>query len=160
MLSRTHLKVLNGNACKRLMERENNIDILLFGADKNPDSYGILALAYMGDAVMELFARDLVLHKSGEVKPGGLVRASKAYITCEAQSDAAERILPKLSESEAAVFKRGRNAKTHFSPNHGDIIQYRRATGLEALFGYLYVSGDIQRAKQLFLAAFLNENNT
>lgn len=131
-----------------------NGGLLLFGADKNPDSYGILTLAYIGDACMELLARDAVLHLSGEVKPGGLVRASKAYVTCEAQSDAAERILPLLSEKETAVFKRGRNAKTHFSPNHGDIIQYRRATGLEALFGYLYVSGQNERIKQLFSAAF------
>ena len=101
-----------------------NGGLLLFGADKNPDSYGVLTLAYIGDACMELLARDAVLHLSGEVKPGGLVRASKAYVTCEAQSDAAERILPLLSEKETAVFKRGRNAKTHFSPNHGDIIQY------------------------------------
>ena len=131
-----------------------NGGLLLFGADKNPDSYGVLTLAYIGDACMELLARDAVLHLSGEVKPGGLVRASKAYVTCEAQSDAAERILPLLSEKETAVFKRGRNAKTHFSPNHGDIIQYRRATGLEALFGYLYVSGQNERIKQLFSAAF------
>ena len=131
-----------------------NGGLLLFGADKNPDSYGVLTLAYIGDACMELLARDAVLHMSGEVKPGGLVRASKAYVTCEAQSDAAERILPLLSEKETAVFKRGRNAKTHFSPNHGDIIQYRRATGLEALFGYLYVSGQNERIKQLFSAAF------
>lgn len=131
-----------------------NGGLLLFGADKNPDSYGVLTLAYIGDACMELLARDVVLHLSGEVKPGGLVRASKAYVTCEAQSDAAERILPLLSEKETAVFKRGRNTKTHFSPNHGDIIQYRRATGLEALFGYLYVSGQNERIKQLFSAAF------
>lgn len=131
-----------------------NGGLLLFGADKNPDSYGVLTLAYIGDACMELLARDAVLHMSGEVKPGGLVRASKAYVTCEAQSDVAERILPLLSEKETAVFKRGRNAKTHFSPNHGDIIQYRRATGLEALFGYLYVSGQNERIKQLFSAAF------
>ena len=131
-----------------------NGGLLLFGADKNPDSYGVLTLAYIGDACMELLARDAVLHMSGEVKPGGLVRASKAYVTCEAQSDAAERILPLLSEKETAVFKRGRNAKTHFSPNHGDIIQFRRATGLEALFGYLYVSGQNERIKQFFSAAF------
>ncbi len=138
----------------RVSMEDSTNSLTLFGADKNPDAYGILALAYMGDAVFEMLTRDYVLHKSGEVKPGGLVRASKAYITCEAQSDAAERILPCLSEKELSVFKRGRNAKTHFSPNHGNIIQYRRATALEALFGYLYVSGNFERAKELFLAAF------
>lgn len=138
------------------MDEEKNLSdgTLLFGKDENPDKFGVLSLAYMGDAVMELFARDLVLHKSGETKPGGLVRASKAYVTCEAQSDGVERILPLLSETELSVFKRGRNTKTHFSPKHGELIQYRRATGLETLFGYLYVSGKAERAKLLFLAAF------
>lgn len=127
---------------------------------KNPDVFPILALAYMGDAVMELFARDYVLHFSGQVKPGALVRASKAIITCEAQSDAIERILDKLSEKEMSVFKRGRNAKTHFTPKHGELIQYRRATGFEALMGYLYVSGNILRAKELFTLAFSKEETT
>ena len=124
---------------------------------KNPDVFPILALAYMGDAVMELFARDYVLNFSGEVKPGALVRASKAIITCEAQSDGVERILEFLSEKEMSVFKRGRNAKTHFTPKHGELIQYRRATGFEALMGYLYVSGNILRAKELFTLAFVKE---
>ena len=127
---------------------------------KNPDVFPILALAYMGDAVMELFARDYVLNYSGEVKPGALVRASKAIITCEAQSDGVERILDKLTEKEMSVFKRGRNAKTHFTPKHGELIQYRRATGFEALMGYLYVSGDIKRAKELFTLAFVKEEST
>lgn len=134
-------------------ERKMQNDIAL-SESKNPDVFPILALAYMGDAVMELFARDYVLNFSGEVKPGALVRASKAIITCEAQSDGVERILPVLTEKEMSVFKRGRNAKTHFTPKHGELIQYRRATGFEALMGYLYISGDILRAKELFTIAF------
>ncbi len=136
-------------------ESVNRTQIGFFAENKNPDSFPILALAYMGDAVMELFARDYVLNFSGEVKPGALVRASKAIITCEAQSDGVERILDALSEKEMSVFKRGRNAKTHFTPKHGELIQYRRATGFEALMGYLYVSGNILRAKELFEMAFV-----
>ncbi|MBP3580346.1 MAG: ribonuclease III [Clostridia bacterium] len=134
-------------------ENKNNESLLLCES-KNPDVFPILALAYMGDAVMELFARDYVLNYSGEVKPGALVRASKAIITCEAQSDGIERILNELTEKEMSVFKRGRNAKTHFTPKHGELIQYRRATGFEALMGYLYISGNLNRAKELFLKAF------
>lgn len=137
-----------------MSENTNDFDIRLFGQEDRPDSYSVLALAYLGDAVIELFARDYVLHKSGEVKPGGLVRASKAVVTCEAQSDAVEKILGILTEKEMSVFKRGRNAKTHFSPKHGQLIQYRRATGFEALMGYLFVSGNVIRAKELFLKAF------
>lgn len=131
---------------------------ILFDNNRNPDEFPILALAYMGDAVMELFARDYVLNFSGEVKPASLVHASKAIITCEAQSDAVERILSHLTEKETAVFKRGRNAKTHHAPKHGELIQYKRATGFEALMGYLYVSGNVLRAKQLFELAFAEQN--
>ena len=131
---------------------DNNFQ--LFAADGFEKTCPVLSLAYIGDAVIELLAREYVLRKSGEVKPGGLVRASKAFVTCEAQSDAAQRIQEMLTDDELAVYKRGRNAKTHFSPNHGEIVQYRRATGLEALFGHLYVSGESDRAKELFAAAF------
>ena len=129
-------------------------NVLTKGSEREADTYGILALAYMGDAVMELFARDRVLHEGKETKPGGLVRETKAYITCEAQSDAVERILDVLTEKEMSVYKRGRNTKTHFAPKHGELIQYRRATGLEALMGHLYISGNIARAKELFDMAF------
>ena len=140
------------------MNNSIETDILAFGKERNPDEFPILALAYMGDAVMELFARDYVLNFSGEVKPAALVHASKAIITCEAQSDGVERILEHLTEKEMAVFKRGRNAKTQHTPKHGELIQYKRATGFEALMGYLYVSGNVLRAKQLFELAFAKEN--
>lgn len=133
-------------------------DILAFGKGRNPNEFPILALAYMGDAVMELFARDYVLNFSGEVRPASLVHASKAIITCEAQSDGVERILEHLTQEEMAVFKRGRNAKTQHTPKHGELIQYKRATGFEALMGYLYVSGNVLRAKELFELAFVSKN--
>ena len=125
---------------------------LLF--EHNTGEYPVLALAYMGDAVIEMFAREYVLKKSGKTKPGQLVCESKKFITCEAQSDALEKILPVLTEEETGVFKRGRNTKTHFSPKHGELIQYRRATGFETLMGHLFLKGDISRAKELFLAAY------
>ncbi len=115
--------------------------------------HGILQLAYLGDAVIELLTRSELL-ALGNYHSGVLVKMSKRFITCEAQSDAVERILPHLTEGETAVYKRGRNAKTHFSPNHGELIQYRRATGLEALFGHLYISGDEVRLRELFELAY------
>ena len=123
--------------------------ILAFGKERNPDEFPILALAYMGDAVMELFARDYVLNFSGEVRPAALVHASKAIITCEAQSDGVERILEHLTEKEMSVFKRGRNAKTQHTPKHGELIQYKRATGFEALMGYLYLKDEFPRVVEL-----------
>ena len=127
-------------------------DSMLF--EHNTGEYPVLALAYMGDAVIEMFAREYVLKKSGKTKPGQLVYEAKHFITCEAQSDALEKILPVLTEEETAVFKRGRNAKTHFAPKHAELIQYRRATGFEALMGHLFLKGECTRAKELFLTAY------
>lgn len=117
-------------------------------------SYPILTLAYMGDTVLESFVREYIIINHPNDKPGILVTHSRAFVTCEAQSDAIERILPKLDESESDIYRRGRNAKTHYTPRHGDVIQYRRATGFEALMGYLYLCGRYDRAKELFLAAY------
>jgi len=113
----------------------------------------ILSLAYYGDAVVELLVREYLM-STGSFPPGELVKRSKNFVTCEAQSDAAERILGVLSEEELTFFKRGRNAKSHSTPKHGELIQYRRATGFEALFGYLYLNGEEERAKDLFKIAF------
>ena len=124
------------------------------GKDINEVSQlGILQLAYIGDAVIELYARhELLSH--GNFPSGKLNKMSKGYVTCEAQSDAVERVMEHLTDEETAVFKRGRNAKTHFSPSHGELIQYRRATGFEALFGYLHMSGNDARAKEIFDLAY------
>ena len=135
-----------------MAENLNSGDILIY--EHNTGEYPVLTLAYMGDAVLEMLAREYVLKNSGMVKPGQLVKASKEFITCESQSDAVENILPLLTEEEEAVFKRGRNAKTQCTPKHGELIQYRRATGFEALMGYLYLNGNHSRAKELFLAAY------
>ncbi len=119
-----------------------------------PEEYGILELAFLGDAVIEILARETVMHTIGKTHPGKLVTLTRSYVTCEAQSDAVERILPHLTEAEEAVFRRGRNAKTHYAPHHGDLIQYKRATGLEALFGHLYLSGVSERMHELFCIAY------
>ena len=134
------------------MAENLNESALLF--EHTADEYPVLTLAYFGDAVIETFAREYVLKTSGLVKPGVLVKETRAFITCEAQSDAVEKILDILTEKEMSVFKRGRNTKTHFSPSHGELIQYRRATGFETLMGYLYLNGNIKRAKELFLKAY------
>lgn len=118
--------------------------------------YGILQLAYIGDAVMELYVREYLLSR-GNFPTGKLSKMAKAFVSCEAQSDAAARIEAEFTEEEASVFRRGRNAKTKHTPSHGEIIQYKRATGLEALFGYLYLTSRDARARALFRKAFADE---
>ena len=118
-----------------------------------------LALAYLGDSVIELLVRDMLVTR-GICHPKDLNKASRDFVTLESQSNAVENILPILSEDELAMFKRGRNSKPHTVPKHGDKIQYLRATGLEVLFGYLYKSGQTDRMNRLFKIAFLCEKDS
>ena len=112
---------------------------------------GPLTLAYMGDAVFELLTRERIV-LAGEKPPAELNRLARGYVTAVAQSAAVERLLPLLDEDETAVYKRGRNAKSAHAPKSAGAVEYRRATGLECLFGYLDLAGRIERARALFEA--------
>ena len=124
----------------------------------SPTLIPTLALAYLGDSVIELLVRDMLVTK-GICHPKDLNKASRDFVTLESQSNAVENILPILTEDEMAMFKRGRNSKPNSVPKHGDRIQYLRATGLEVLFGYLYKCGKTERMNELFKTAFPTENN-
>ena len=102
--------------------------------------YGALTLAYFGDAVYELKMRLAYPDHRETVK----------RVCAQFQSDAAEKILPLLQSDELAAYKRGRNAKVNSIPQHASVEQYHRATGLEALFGYLYIEGRKERIDELF----------
>lgn len=110
-------------------------------------------LAYLGDAVLELMTRQHLLN-SGVKDVGKLNRMALSFVKATAQSDAVERILSQLSEEETAVFKRGRNANGISIPKSASATQYRRATGFETLFGYLYVKGRYERMKELFILGY------
>ena len=103
-----------------------------------------LALAFVGDGVYSLMVRERLLSEANR-PVNDLHRMAVAQVRAEAQSAAMERLLPCLTEEEEAVFKRGRNAHTARSG-----ADYHRSTGLEALFGYLYLSGRIDRVRELF----------
>ena len=103
-----------------------------------------LALAFVGDGVYSLMVRERLLSEANR-PVNDLHRMAVAQVRAEAQSAAMERLLPLLTEEEEAVFKRGRNAHTARSG-----ADYHRSTGLEALFGYLYLSGRIDRVRELF----------
>lgn len=108
-----------------------------------------LGLAHVGDAVYELLVRTYVL-EGGLAKNGDLHRATVAYVSAPAQAAALDRILPQLTEAETAVFKRGRNTHSHTAPKNATAGQYAKATGLEALFGWLWLKGRKDRISQLF----------
>ena len=113
------------------------------------NNISMLGLAHIGDAVYELLTRTM-LCSDGSRKATDLHRKTVAIVNAPAQAKAAERLLPLLTEEEMCVFRRGRNAKVNSVPQKADIYQYHAATGLEALFGWLYLQGKTERINQLF----------
>ena len=108
-----------------------------------------LGLAHLGDGVFELMVRAwLCLH--GKVKVKDLPRATVSYVAAPAQAAAMERLLPLLTDEEADVYRRGRNTAPHSVPRAATRAQYQSATGLEALFGWLYLQGRTERLNELF----------
>lgn len=109
----------------------------------------VLGLAHIGDAVFELLVRSF-LCANGKSTAKGLHQMTVSFVRAPAQAKAMERLLPELSEAERLVYKRGRNAKVNSVPKNAAISDYHSATGLEALFGYLYLEGDTDRINTLF----------
>lgn len=101
---------------------------------------GALTAAYIGDAVYELLMRIKYENHNIVVKK----------VCAEAQSAAVDKIIEYLNDNELTFYKRGRNAKVNSVPQHASVRDYHRATGLEALFGYLYIDGKEERIKELF----------
>ena len=112
-------------------------------------SISSIGLAHIGDAVFEILARTWLCAHGGATGRG-LHRSAVQLVCAESQARRAERILPLLTEEESAVFRRGRNAQVHTVPAHASRAQYAEATALEALFGWLYLSGQRRRANALF----------
>ena len=108
-----------------------------------------LGLAYLGDAVYEVMVRSCLVLE-GKLTPGRLHKAAMDYVTAPRQAALAQRILSRLTEEEARVFRRGRNANPHSHPKGATRLEYQIATGLEALFGWLYLKGATERLNTLF----------
>ena len=112
-------------------------------------SLSTLGLAHLGDGVYEVMVRSwLVLH--GKAKAKDLHRATVQYVAAPAQAERFERIRLLLTGAEEDVFRRGRNTAPHSVPKAASRAQYRTATGLEALFGWLYLQGKTERLNELF----------
>ncbi len=108
-----------------------------------------LALAHMGDAVFELLVRRSLCTR-GKTVNGKLHKETVARVCAPAQAAFVGRLLPHLTEAETAVYKRGRNAHVSNIPKNATASEYGKATGLEALFGWLYLSGQTERVEELF----------
>lgn len=122
-------------------------DIKLSG--EQLQTMSVLALAHIGDAVYELLVRTWLCSR-GKNTSKGLHAETVAYVRAPAQAKAAEKLLNMLSDDELAAYRRGRNAKVNSIPKNAENSEYHAATGLETLFGYLYLKGEKERINELF----------
>ena len=115
------------------------------------DAISNLGLAHIGDSVFELLCRSYLCARGGK-NVGNLHRDTIAMVKATAQAEFADKLLPLLTQEETAYYRRGKNAHVHAVPKSATAAEYAKATGLEALFGALYLAGKTDRLNQLFRA--------
>ncbi|MBQ9730300.1 MAG: Mini-ribonuclease 3 [Clostridia bacterium] len=107
-----------------------------------------VTLAFIGDAVYTLYVREKLV-RSCEAKPSAYQASAAKILSAVAQSAAIEKMISAFTEDEAEVYRRGRNAKKATKSKHASVGEYNRSTGLEAVIGYLYLSGEKERINEL-----------
>ena len=115
------------------------------------DAISNLGLAHMGDCVFEILCRGYLCARGGK-NVGSLHRDTIGMVKASSQAEFVEKLLPLLTEEELAYYRRGKNAHVHAVPKSCTPAQYAKATGLEALFGALYLAGKTERLNELFKA--------
>lgn len=115
-----------------------------------------LVLAYIGDAVYEVFIRTLLISE-GNVPVHILHKRSTGFVKAKAQSEIIHRIMPSLTHEEFDIVRRGRNAKSGTIPKNADVTEYKYATGFESLIGFLYLKKDYDRLITIFKMAIRDE---
>jgi ribonuclease-3 family protein len=113
------------------------------------EEYSPLALAYIGDSVFDVYVRTMLLCRAN-YNVNKLHNMAKNYVSAVAQSQMYKKIEDRLTEEEQGVLRRGRNAKSFTTAKNSSVAEYRHATGLEALFGYLYLKGENERMNEIF----------
>lgn len=126
---------------------------------EKPSLYPPLVLAYIGDAVYEVYVRSRTISEHSAMPPHKLHVQSIKYVKAHAQSNAVCAMEDILTEEEKQIYKRGRNSKSATVPKNADVSDYRRSTGLEALFGYLYLNGEHERLELLMKTAYENSED-
>lgn len=122
------------------------------------NTYSPLVLAYVGDAVYNLYIRTLLVSQ-GNAPVHKLHKRSIAFVKAKAQSDTIHKLMEKLTPDEQDIVRRGRNAKSGTIPKNADVTEYKYATGFETLLGYLYIKGDYTRLLELLkLSADQNQS--
>ncbi|NHN35119.1 Mini-ribonuclease 3 [Paenibacillus agricola] len=130
-------------------------DLFSFPPAKDPKQLGPIVLAYIGDAVYEVFVRQYVISMTNQ-RPNHLHKLSTQYVSARAQAKSLQSLMPMLTEEETEVVKRGRNAKSGSSAKNADILEYRHSTAFECLLGYLYYMKQMDRLQYLMLQTLEN----
>ncbi len=124
---------------------------------KDVDAISNLGLAHMGDCVFEILCRGWLCAKGGK-NVGNLHRDTIRMVNASSQAKFVDKLLPMLTEEELAHYRRGKNAHVHAVPKSCTPMEYAKATGLEALFGVLWLQGQTERLNELFKAVMEEEH--
>lgn len=140
------------------MNLPDNLTLQLFRypPSQKPELLNPLVLAYVGDAVYEMFIRQYVISMPSQ-RPNHLHRTATRYVSAKAQSKALQALLPLLTEEETDIVKRGRNAKSGSTAKNADVLEYRHSTAFEALIGYLYYKQAYERLNYIMEASLTPE---
>lgn len=136
---------------KSIISFEESLNQAFRLSEKDWKMYSPLTLAYRGDAVYELVIRTVFV-KRANCQPQKLHQKVTSCVSAKAQARMIEALLPNLTQEEAGVYRRGRNSKPYTKAKNASMEQYLKATGFEALIGYLYLEGAFERMNELIVA--------
>ncbi len=123
------------------------------GGEEDMRTYSPLTLAYIGDAVFEIIVRTLVVEK-GQKSANALHRHTTKIVCAQMQAKLVDAVFERLTEEEQDIYRRGKNTKIHSSAKNASLGDYRKATGFEALCGYLFLKDETERIMQIVRQAF------
>lgn len=121
---------------------------------KNPNMASPLTLAFVGDAIWEIYVRSRIIEEYPDMSANKLHRNAVGFVKANRQCIALSALTDDLSEDEMSAYKRGRNANPHTVAKHASVADYRHATGFEALLGYVYMKNDAERLNELMEKAY------
>lgn len=121
---------------------------------KEPNQYNPLVLAYLGDTLYDIYVRTRLIEENENMLAHKLHVCAIKFVKAHGQSEAMAVVEGKLSDHELMAYKRGRNSKSYTVPKNADVGEYRRATGFEALLGWLYVGGEYERLHEIMEMAY------
>jgi ribonuclease III family protein len=134
-------------------------NLFQFPPSKQPHLLNPLVLAYIGDAVYEVYIRQYVIAQTNH-KPNHLHKTATQYVSAKAQAKILDRLMPMLTPEEVNMVKRGRNAKSGTTAKNAEVLEYRHSTAFECLIGYLYYTQSFSRLQEIMDIAIAAKQDT